>query len=255
MRRAVSVDPVKTTPATRGSGVSAAPTEAPSPGRIAAHTAGTPASCRIARKRRREWCLSAVAEGPRSRGECRAHLPVEDGERKIHGLMQANHTDPRQTYRRFLSGRARSSVSAENSKRALFVRNSAENSTASRTSATLSRNVLPASSTQRAMSSARARSRAAPPARESRRPLLGGCGALTRAAAERALAECAPRHRRREALHDLTDRWRLVRRDSKAARRSPLPALPLMTPSPAMARRGGLAALFNFPSSRASGEN
>ena len=43
--RAVSVEPVKATPATRGSRVSAAPTVAPSPGRNCSTASGTPASC------------------------------------------------------------------------------------------------------------------------------------------------------------------------------------------------------------------
>ena len=45
MARAVKVEPVKATPSTRGSAVSAAPTVAPSPGRNCTTSAGTPASC------------------------------------------------------------------------------------------------------------------------------------------------------------------------------------------------------------------
>ena len=43
--RAVSVEPVKQTPQTRASRVSAAPTVAPSPGRYCSTSFGMPASC------------------------------------------------------------------------------------------------------------------------------------------------------------------------------------------------------------------
>ena len=61
--QAVSVEPVKTTPAMRGSLVSAAPTVAPSPGTNCSTSRGTPASCSscVARKAVRLVCSAGLA--------------------------------------------------------------------------------------------------------------------------------------------------------------------------------------------------
>ncbi len=47
MSRATSVEPVKMTPATRGSATSAAPTVSPRPGSSCSAAGGTPARCRM----------------------------------------------------------------------------------------------------------------------------------------------------------------------------------------------------------------
>ena len=109
MMRAVSVEPVNTTPASRGSRVSAAPTSAPSPGTNCSASGGTPACSsrpgRVGRRQRR------LFRGLRDHGvagrERRGHLSGEDRQRKIPRTDAAEHALAAQAQQVALAGGAR----------------------------------------------------------------------------------------------------------------------------------------------------
>ena len=97
MALATSVDPVKATPAIRGSAVSIAPTVSPSPGNNASASADTPAS-----NKQRTTCAAvsgvcsagfAATEFPAA--SAAATWPVKIASGKFHGEMHANTPRPR----------------------------------------------------------------------------------------------------------------------------------------------------------------
>ncbi len=89
--RAVSVEPVKQTPFTRGSEVSLAPTVAPSPGRSCRAGAGTPALCRsdTAKAAMSGVCSAGFATTALPAARAAAIWPVKMASGKFQGLMQA----------------------------------------------------------------------------------------------------------------------------------------------------------------------
>ena len=84
MACAVSVEPVKATPCTRGSRVRAAPT-APSPGRSCSAVAGTPAASRwsTAMAAISGVCSAGFGKDGVSGGKGRSDLAAEDGQREV----------------------------------------------------------------------------------------------------------------------------------------------------------------------------
>ncbi len=94
--RAVSVEPVKATPATRGSAVSAAPTVAPSPGRNCSTPSGMPASCSsfTASKPTRLVCSAGFAITLLPAARAAATCPAKIASGKFHGLMHTNTPRP-----------------------------------------------------------------------------------------------------------------------------------------------------------------
>jgi hypothetical protein len=99
--RAVSVEPVKATPATRGSGSQRAPTVAPSPG----SKCSTSPARRLraaARPRCRDQsgvCSAGLASTALPAASAAATWPVKIASGKFHGLMQANTPRPCSTIR------------------------------------------------------------------------------------------------------------------------------------------------------------
>ncbi len=96
MIRAVSVEPVKATPATRGSATAAAPTTAPSPGRKCSTSAGTPAcsSRRTACAATSGVCSAGFASTALPAASAAATWPAKIASGKFHGLMQVNTPRP-----------------------------------------------------------------------------------------------------------------------------------------------------------------
>ena len=96
IRRAVSVEPVKQTPATRGSRVSAAPTVAPSPGRYCNTSCGMPASCSscTAAKPIRLVCSAGLAITVLPAASAAATWPRKIASGKFHGEMHTNTPRP-----------------------------------------------------------------------------------------------------------------------------------------------------------------
>ena len=91
MRLAVAVEPVKTTPATRGSEVMAVPTVDPVPGRNWSAVRGMPASCMSSTAR---WAMRGVASAGLARtalpaASAPAIWPVKMASGKFQGEMQA----------------------------------------------------------------------------------------------------------------------------------------------------------------------
>ena len=87
---ATSVEPVKQTPATRGSEVSGAPTAGPSPGRSWIAALGTPASCinPTARAAINGVCSAGLAITALPAASAAEIWPVKIARGKFHGLMQ-----------------------------------------------------------------------------------------------------------------------------------------------------------------------
>ena len=96
MAQPVSLEPVKTTPATRGSLTRAAPT-APVPGKRCSTLPGTPASCSslTARKAVIGVCSAGLASTGLPAASAAATWPVKIASGKFHGEMQANGPRPR----------------------------------------------------------------------------------------------------------------------------------------------------------------
>ena len=94
--RAVSVEPVKATPATRGSDVSAAPTLAPSPGTNCSTSAGMPASCSsfTACQPTRLVCSAGLAITLLPAASAAATWPMKIASGKFQGLMHTNTPRP-----------------------------------------------------------------------------------------------------------------------------------------------------------------
>ena len=88
--RATSVEPVKQTPAMRGSAVSGAPTDGPSPGSSCSTSAGTPASCSSATARAAisGVCSAGLASTALPVTSAAAIWPVKIASGKFHGEMQ-----------------------------------------------------------------------------------------------------------------------------------------------------------------------
>ena len=93
---AVSVAPVNTTPATRGSRVSAAPTVGPSPGTNCSTSFGTPASCSscVARWPIRLVCSAGLAITVLPAASAALTWPMKIASGKFHGLMPTNTPRP-----------------------------------------------------------------------------------------------------------------------------------------------------------------
>ena len=88
--RAVSVEPVKQTPAIPGAEVSGPPTDAPSPGRSWKAAGGTPASRKssAARVAMSGVCSAGLARTAFPAASAAAIWPVKMASGKFHGLMQ-----------------------------------------------------------------------------------------------------------------------------------------------------------------------
>ena len=91
MSRATSPEPVKQTPAMRGSAVSGAPTSGPSPGRSCSTSAGTPASCSsaVALAAISGVCSAGLAMTALPVTSAAAIWPVKIASGKFHGEIQA----------------------------------------------------------------------------------------------------------------------------------------------------------------------
>ncbi len=108
MARAVSVEPVKATPAMRGSLTSGAPTLGPSPGTRCSTSAGTPALCsrRTASAAIIGVCSAGLATTRVAGGERGAHLAEEDREREVPRRDAGEHAAAVQLDLVALAGRA-----------------------------------------------------------------------------------------------------------------------------------------------------
>ena len=100
MAQPVALEPVKATPATRGSLTRAAPT-APAPGSRCRTPGGTPASCSswTARKAVIGVCSAGLASTGLPAASAAATWPVKMASGKFHGDMQANGPRPRSSSR------------------------------------------------------------------------------------------------------------------------------------------------------------
>ena len=96
MPRAVSVEPVKATPAMRGSATSGAPTLGPSPGSRCSTSAGTPASCsrRTAAAAMSGVCSAGLAMTALPAASAAVTWPLKIASGKFQGEMQANTPRP-----------------------------------------------------------------------------------------------------------------------------------------------------------------
>ena len=144
--RAVSVEPVKATPATRGSATSRAPTVAPSPGRRWSTSPGMPASCssRTAAAATSGVCSAGLATTALPAASAAATWPKKIASGKFHGEMQAK--TPRPWKRSVLrSPVGPGSAGGARNRRGRARRNSGRWSIASRSSASASGRVRPPS--------------------------------------------------------------------------------------------------------------
>ena len=177
MRAAVSVEPVKATPDSRGSANMIFPMRAPSPGRRCSTSPGTPASCssRTAAAATSGVCSAGLASTLLPAASAPATWPVKIESGKFHGAMQANTPRPAGQENFVLPSRREAPPRLQNG-RAPPPRNSAGNRRLSRSSPRALAIVRPDSRTTNAISKARccsnrsaARSRiaarAAPPSR------------------------------------------------------------------------------------------
>ncbi len=89
-RRATAVEPVKSTPRTRASATSAAPTVSPAPGRNCSAAPGTPARCsrRTACAATSGVCAAGLASTVQPAASAAATCPQKMASGKFHGLMQ-----------------------------------------------------------------------------------------------------------------------------------------------------------------------
>ena len=112
-------DPVKATPAMRGSFTSAAPV-LPSPGSRLSTSGGTPASCSssAARNATSGVCSAGLASTGLPAASAAATWPVKIASGKFHGLMQANGPRPRSSSRLLSPVGPLSVTGPENSRRA-----------------------------------------------------------------------------------------------------------------------------------------